>query len=112
MYDLSDPTSYALYAMACSGRIFDHMYDIWLLLRLQPYGTHSRPSCLFQVRIKGAPVTEQVGNTSCAHTWCRQTDELRGELLQKERRLENAIARDINRGLQAVKQVTRRHNIQ
>ncbi|DBB00026.1 hypothetical protein WJX77_003476 [Trebouxia sp. C0004] len=42
----------------------------------------------------------------------RQIDELRGELLQKERRLENAIARDINRGLQAVKQVTRTHNIQ
>lgn len=63
-------------------------------------------------RLKRAPNTKQAGNTSCAQIWCRQTDELRGELLQKERRLENAIARDINRGLQAVKQVTRTHNIQ
>ena len=42
----------------------------------------------------------------------RQTDELKTELQHKERRLEGAIARDINRGLTAVKKVTRDHNIQ
>ena len=42
----------------------------------------------------------------------RQTDELKTELQHKERRLESAIARDINRGLTAVKNVTRDHNIQ
>ncbi len=68
------------------------------------------PAVCFQW--EGSPIAKQAGSNSCAHTWCRQTDELRGELLQKERRLENAIARDINKGLQAVKQVTRTHNIQ
>ena len=43
---------------------------------------------------------------------CRQTDELKTELQHKERRLESAIARDINRGLTAVKKVTQDHNIQ
>ena len=42
----------------------------------------------------------------------RQTDELKTELHHKERRLESAIARDINRGLTAVKKVTQDHNIQ
>lgn len=41
-----------------------------------------------------------------------QTDDLKTELQHKERRLESAIARDINRGLTAVKKVTQDHNIQ
>ncbi len=47
-----------------------------------------------------------------ADVTCRQTEELRAELLQKEKRLEHAIAREINKGLQAVKQVTQTHKIQ
>ena len=43
---------------------------------------------------------------------CRQTDELKAELLQKEKRLGNAIARDINKGLEAVKHVTHMHKIE
>ena len=42
----------------------------------------------------------------------RQTEELKAELQHKERRLETAIARDINRGLTAVKNVTQAHKIQ
>ena len=45
-------------------------------------------------------------------SWHRQTDELKTELHHKERRLESAIVRDINRGLTAVKNVTRDHSIQ
>ena len=42
----------------------------------------------------------------------RETADLRAELQHKERRLETAIARDINRGLTAVKKVTQTHKIQ